>query len=200
MAVAALPTERTTFTKDVLGRYVFNSLEEAAGGEFAPDEARPTTRPDARPFDVIVLGGGSFGPILAQHLFAADESHSRRVLVLEAGRFTLPEHQQNLPIIGDPDVWELPWQPKDTTGFKGLAVMVGGRSVLWGGWSPRLVDANGNTEMPSESWPQPLVDELKDANGHFDQAAGQIGSDQTNDFIYGQLHQGNRTSSRLVAV
>lgn len=86
MAVAALPTERTTFTKDVLGRYVFNSLEEAAGGEFAPDEARPTTRPDARPFDVIVLGGGSFGPILAQHLFAADESHSRRVLVLEAGR------------------------------------------------------------------------------------------------------------------
>jgi len=109
MAVQPLPTEFTTFTKDILGRYVCNRLEEASGGAFAQDSAKPTDRPDARPFDVIVIGGGSFGPIMAQHSFDADESQSRRVLVLDAGRFTLPEHQQNLPIIGDPGVMEIPW-------------------------------------------------------------------------------------------
>ena len=83
--MTASTAQLTDFTKDVLGRYVCNGLDEALRS------SDPTGgRPDARPFDVIVIGGGSFGPILAQHLFAADKSHSHRVLVLEAGRCRCP--------------------------------------------------------------------------------------------------------------
>src|SRR6476661_1639344 len=107
----------TDFTKDVLGRYVCNGLDEALA---SADSAGG--RADARPFDVVVIGGGSFGPIFAEHLLTIDTSHSHRVLVLEAGPLSLPEHVQNLPMIGlavpgaatgDPgprnEVWGLPW-------------------------------------------------------------------------------------------
>ena len=56
MAVQPLPAEFTTFSMDVLGRYVCNRLEEASGGQFAANSARPADRPDARQFDVIVVG------------------------------------------------------------------------------------------------------------------------------------------------
>jgi hypothetical protein len=59
----ALKTERTTFSLDVLGRYTCNTWQEAMASS---DQAM---RPDARPFDVIVLGGGTFGAAVAQHLF-----------------------------------------------------------------------------------------------------------------------------------
>jgi len=73
----------TDFTHDVLGRYVCNGFDEALGSA------------GTRPFDVIVVGGGSFGPICAQHVLYRDSTRARRILVLEAGRFTLPEHVQN---------------------------------------------------------------------------------------------------------
>jgi hypothetical protein len=47
-----------------------------------------------------VIGGGSFGPILEQNIFFDEKTHSRRVLVLEAGPLVLPKHQQNLPVLG----------------------------------------------------------------------------------------------------
>ena len=74
------------------------------------------------------------------------------------GLYTLPEHVQNTGILGlaDPgapfslnenapqpepprnEVWGIPW--KSPIPFKGLAYTVGGRSLYWGGWSPRLLD------------------------------------------------------------
>src|SRR5512143_3595716 len=78
----------TDFTRDVLGRYICNGL----------DEALQSTA--VRPFDLIVIGGGSFGSALAQHLFARDQSRVHRILVLEAGPLSLPEHVQNLPQFG----------------------------------------------------------------------------------------------------
>ena len=42
----------TDFTRDVLGRYLCNGLDEAIRS------ADSGARPDARPFDIIVLGGG----------------------------------------------------------------------------------------------------------------------------------------------
>ena len=50
-----LTTESTTFTKDVMGRWVCNTLTEAR------DSANPAIHPGARPFDVIIVGSGSFG-------------------------------------------------------------------------------------------------------------------------------------------
>ena len=55
----AKSSERTSFTKDVQGRYLCNDISEinawqAAGG---------------RPFDVIVIGGGTFGAAIAEHIW-----------------------------------------------------------------------------------------------------------------------------------
>ena len=72
--MATSPTPQyTDFSKDVLGRYICNGLDEAL---------RSTSgRPDARPFDIIIVGGGSFGGAAAQHLLYNDLFHNHRILV-----------------------------------------------------------------------------------------------------------------------
>ena len=83
--------DKTRFSLDVLGRYVCNDMAEVAAA---------TAGTDARPFDVIVVGGGSFASIFAQHLMTTDEGRQHRILVLEAGPMLVGEHVQNLPMIG----------------------------------------------------------------------------------------------------
>jgi choline dehydrogenase-like flavoprotein len=192
------PTPQSTdFTRDVLGRYVCNGLDEVLAS------ATPTsTRADARPFDVIVIGGGSFGPIFAERIFAADVFHSHRVLVLEAGPFSVPEHVQNLPMIGlnvppaamgDPgprnEVWGLPWRSQ--VAFPGLAYTLGGRSVFFGGWAPELLHSE------TTPWPQPVLDDLRTPRpdgspSYFRQASEQIGVTETSDFVFGPMHRALR--------
>ncbi|HEY9729195.1 MAG TPA: family 16 glycoside hydrolase [Chroococcales cyanobacterium] len=198
--MATNPTAQTTdFSRDVMGRYVCNGLDEALRS------TDKTIRPDARPFDIIVIGGGSFGAVLAQHLFYADKAHSHRILVLEGGPLVVPEHVQNLPMLGlDPpgatsiadlrnigqdrtprnEVWGLPWH--STAKFPGLAYCLGGRSLFFGGWSPQLLDA----ETPTSLWPSTVLAELN--SQYFGQASEQIGTNATNDFIYGSLHEALR--------
>src|SRR2546425_5764147 len=142
MATTTSPTPQVTdFTRDVMGRYICNGLDEAR-------RSADPANPNARPFDVIVIGGGTFGAVLAQHLFFQDKRHSHRTLVLEGGPFLLPEHVQNLPVLGlgslaptsiadlrqagqfgadkpQAEVWGLPWH--SSTKFSGLAYCVGGR-------------------------------------------------------------------------
>lgn len=140
-----LTAQPTAFSKDVLGRYICNGLDEALA---STDASRS---PDARMFDIIILGGGSFGAVCAQHLFNQDTTHSHRILVLEGGPFTIPEHVQDLPVLAGlnvpgatsiqdlrsqgqfgPDkpreeVWGLAWH--SSTKFPGLAYCVGGKSL-----------------------------------------------------------------------
>src|SRR5262245_10280787 len=170
--MTASSPQTTDFSRDILGRYICNGLDEAR------QSTDTTVRPDARPFDVVILGGGSFGGVLAQHLFAADSAHRHRILVLEAGRLALPEHVQNLPMLGlnapgpvtsDPgvsraEVWGLPWRTNVARGFPGLAYCLGGRSIFFGGWSPRFLAS----EMPA-SWPAAIVADLTAAGGYFDE-------------------------------
>jgi choline dehydrogenase-like flavoprotein len=189
----------TDFTQDVLGRYVCNTLDEALT---STQGAR-----DARPFDIIVIGGGSFGPVFAQHFFARDKDRHHRILVLDAGSLVLTQHFQNYPpmdygpagpVEADPfvprnEVWGLPWRfDKDNIpiGFTGLAYCLGGRSVFFGGWSPRLL----NEEMPDTLWPAWVKDELQ--TRYFDEASEQIGTDASNDFINGPMHDALRTQLR----
>ncbi len=200
--------QTTDFTKDVLGRYISNGMDEALNSTDKNGQ-RPDGSPtsDARPFDVIVIGGGSFGPAFAQSLFSNDHTHSHRVLVLDAGSLLLTEHVQNYPPIGlgvppptenDPfqlraEVWGLPWRAdpaKVPQGFPGLAYCLGGRSLYFGGWSPRLLDTATDTEMPRDRWPESVVTDLND--NYFAEAAQQIGTDQTNDFISGPMHDALR--------
>jgi choline dehydrogenase-like flavoprotein len=191
--------ESTTFSLDILGRYSCNTLDEALDSQRTdlPDQG------DARPFDHVVLGGGSFGAVVAARLFNLDVSHRARVLVLEAGPLALAEHVQNLPPDFSPPgkgqpgtVWGQPWISDSPTswnrGFPGLAFCVGGRSLFWGGWSPYFIDS----EVADPSWPAGVVTDLTTAvlpaanptESYLDTAARQIGTDTTNDFVSGPLH------------
>jgi choline dehydrogenase-like flavoprotein len=203
-----ITTEDTTFTRDVLGRYVCNTFNEAlvTVDPAARAAAGLPARGDLRPFDFIIIGGGTFGAALAEHLWFRSTNRSERILVLDGGPFLLPEHVQNLPALGlNPpgprkdhlllnEVWGLAWNTSDPAGFPGLAYCVGGRSVFWGGWSPRLLDS----ELPNTVWPQAVLDELTPKNlpdgrkGYFRQSSDQIGVTETNDFIFGDLHRAMR--------
>lgn len=179
----------TDFTMDILGRYMCNGFDEAMHSA-DKNALRPDGSPqnDARPFNAIIIGGGSFGGVLAQHLLYADETNSYRILVLEAGRYTLPEHFQNLPLQQQPmEMWGVPWESDPKDGFPGLAFTVGGRSLFFGGWSPRLLD-----EEMAAKWPPNVVVQLKQK--YFDEAAKQIGTDATNDFMHGELHTALRAT------
>jgi hypothetical protein len=196
--------QRSDFSLDVLGRFVCNGLDEALRS------TDTTLRPDARPFDVVVVGAGSFGPVVAQHLFAIDRAHRHRVLLLEAGPLAVAEHVQNYPMLGlgvpsatsiadlraagqataaREQVWGLAWH--SSTRLPGLAYCLGGRSLFFGGWSPQLL----NEEMPTAAgvpspWPAAVVNDL---NGHyFAESAHQIGTEETNDFIFGVLQNALR--------
>ena len=190
--------ERTDFSLDVLGRYVCNGL----------DEAMRSVGRGSRPFDLIVLGGGTFGSVLAHETFFNDEARVHRILVLDAGPLVLPDHVQNLPLHGlgvpspatlaqlrssgedgEPraEVWGLPWH--SSTPSPGLAYCLGGRSLYHGGWAPHPLDE----ELPDDidrGWPTPTVAEL--TNRYFGDTAEQIGTRETNDFIHGALHNALR--------
>ena len=223
----AITTEDTSFTRDILGRYVCNTFDEAK-------------RSGA--FDVIIIGGGTFGLTLAEDLFersrpagAAIKPNNYRILVLEGGPFTLPEHVQDLPsmalsspnpVQADPTTlldtpaglrpiglgnalpatrqelinagldratvfenWGMPWN--STIRFGGLAYCLGGRSVYFGGWSPRYLATEMET-APTDAvksaspWPQTLVDDLNER--YFLEAARQTGASTSNDYIAGAMH------------
>lgn len=193
----------TAFTFDIPGRYSCNTLDEALDSmnTSLPDQT------DARPFDYIVIGGGSFGAVIAARLFNLDRTHAHRILVLEAGPLALQEHVQNLPPDFSPPgkgnvgtVWGQPWESDSpmnfNQGFPGLAFCVGGRSVFWGGWSPYLIDS----EVVDPSWPKSVVKDLttpvlpfgSSTESYLDTAARQIGTNTTNDFVFGPLHEAMR--------
>src|SRR5262245_41294595 len=98
-----IQSEYTTFTLDNMGRFLCNTLDEAMAST-AVSVAGKT-----RGFDVIIIGGGTFGSVMAHKLFANDVWRSRRILVLEQGPFVLPEHQQNLPFGAATPNFVVPW-------------------------------------------------------------------------------------------
>ena len=169
--------QETTFSIDVLGRYICNTYDEAINnGGF--------------PFDAIVIGAGMYGSYIAEKIYRQGHGNLR-VLLLEAGSFLVSEHVQNLsriglnaagPITADPGiprerVWGLPW--RSNVGFPGLAYCVGGRSLYWGGWSPRLTDAD------LKNWPADLQTYLK---ANYNDTEKETGVDPATDFISGDLY------------
>jgi hypothetical protein len=133
--------QRTTLSVDVLGRFICNTFQEVA--------------PVSADFDVVVIGSGMYGAYCAAKLYweSSPPRKPLRILVLEAGPFLLYEHGQNVPDLRlyapglvKPDspeaqgtrnlVWGMGW--RGNTEFPGTAYCVGGKSLYWGGWCPRL--------------------------------------------------------------
>jgi len=172
--------QETSFSVDAVARNVCNTWEEAM------------TNPA---FDVIVIGSGMFGAYCADKLFR--DAKAKRILLLEAGAFLIAEHFQDLPDIGlkvpepmDPTndngrprelVWGMPW--RGNTSFVGTPYCVGGKSVYWGGWCPRL------TNDDLAAWPPTVARYLKD-NYHL--LEDQLGVSESTDFIQGQLYHALR--------
>lgn len=174
-----LPSQFTSFALDNMGRFLCNTLQEAL------DSTAQTIAGKRRDFDAIVIGGGTFGAVIAEHLFINDATRSRRILVLEAGPFVLPEHVQNMPYQGGAPELRSPWVSHSALSYHGLIFAIGGRSLTWGGWSPELLDE----EMAA--WPPSTRIALRPpppGEGYFAEASRQIGVKETNDFIYGPLH------------
>jgi hypothetical protein len=185
----------TAFAIDVLGRYVCSTWDEAVNNGGVP-------------FDVVVIGAGMFGAYCAEKIY---RHANLRVLVLEAGPLLVSEHVQNLSRIGlnaagavqvssnsqDPGprerVWGSPWRSQ--VPFPGLAYCVGGRSLFWGGWSPRLTAAD------LAHWPADIATFLQAAPGSFDgyqQIEKEIGVWDKTDYISGPLFDELKT--KMLAV
>jgi choline dehydrogenase-like flavoprotein len=178
--------QETSFGVDALARNVCNTWEEA------------TTNPD---FDVVVIGSGMFGAYCADKLFR--NTKSKRILLLEAGGFLLAEHFQDYPNIGlnvpnpmDPGddngvprevVWRMPW--RGNTSFVGIPYCVGGKSIYWGGWCPRL------TEDSLSGWPPVVVQYLK---SNYPRVEEQLGISSRTDFIQGPLYEAMLAKAKAV--
>jgi choline dehydrogenase-like flavoprotein len=170
--------QQTTFSYDVLGRYICNTWDEAVNNGGAP-------------FDAIVLGAGMFGAYCAQKIYRWSAASNKRILVLDAGGLLVSEHVQNLariglnvpsPIINDPGiprerVWGLPWRSNQAS--PGLAYCIGGRSLYWGGWTPRLTAAD------HALWPAGVAGFL---NSNYARVEQEIGVTPSTDFITGALY------------
>jgi choline dehydrogenase-like flavoprotein len=175
--------QHTTFAVDALARYACSTWDEATGNGGAP-------------FSVIVVGAGMYGAYCAAKIFRRHPS--KRVLLLDAGRFLVSEHVQNLARIGlnvpspitpssDPGlarelVWGLPW--RGNVEFPGLAYCTGGKSIYWGGWCPRLTAAD------LLGWPATAAHYL---NANYLNVESETGVVPAADFIFGDLFNAMRT-------
>lgn len=184
-APAPFDVQDSTFSHDILGRYVCNNWAEI-------DQQRLD---GGYPFDAVIIGAGMFGAYCAEKLYRHGARQAARILLIDAGAFLLPSHVQNLPQrlggkIGGPDgprktdtgtqnvIWGMPWISNEA--FTGLAYCVGGRSVFWGGWSPRL------TAHDLASWPNEIVSYLNGTTGNdgaYKLTEREIGVDPSTDYI-----------------
>lgn len=176
----------TTFAIDVLGRYICSTWDEAVNNGGVA-------------FDAVVIGAGMFGAYCAEKIYRRS---NLRVLVLDAGSFLVSEHVQNLSRIGlnaagaiqvasngqDPGtrerVWGSPWRSQ--VAFPGLAYCLGGRSLYWGGWAPRLTAAD------LAQWPGEIAGFLQSASGTgdaYEVTEKETGVFDKTDYISGALYK-----------
>jgi hypothetical protein len=106
-----------------------------------------------------------------------------------AGCFLLGRRVQNLPFMGGEPNFRVPWIVRQNSdlAYAGLLYAVGGRSLTWGGWSPELLHAGLNVNDEMTAWPPAVIADLQAQ--YFFEAGEQIGTNATNDFIYGPLHE-----------
>ena len=182
--------QRTTLGLDVLSRFVCNTWDEA-------------TASSTRPFDAVIIGAGMFGGYCADKIYRLGAANNLKVLVLDAGPFLVSTHVQNLPNVGlnvpdplypanDPGlardlVWGMPWRAN--VPFIGQAYCIGGKSLYWGGWCPRLL----STDLTQ--WPPTVAQYL---NQNYPLLEQQTGVTDDTEFIQGPLF--NMLNQKIAAV
>jgi choline dehydrogenase-like flavoprotein len=123
-------------------------------------DAIPTNTDESIEYDVVIIGSGIGGGILADAL----SDVGRRVLVLEAGSLLYPTHITNLPgdwsrLPSHHQVGHFVNEPGSEFLF-GVQMNCGGRSIFWSGLIPRMHD----WEMTA--WPQTVRNYLTSTQGY----------------------------------
>ncbi|MBS3030329.1 MAG: DUF1080 domain-containing protein [Dolichospermum sp. DET50] len=202
--------QRTTFSIDAVARFVCNTWDEIlaaqAGGQF----------------DAIVIGSGMYGAYTATKLFEfgrrmktkEEQEQAPRVLVLESGPFLISEHIQNLTNVGNVGqfVEEVLFEPGQVSGtpfekFVKHHRCVGGKSLFWGGWTPRLVDTDVEKVDAdgAKLWPDDVREYLfrqPQPDGSvfdgYEFIEREIGAVSVQDFINGSLYEALKTLAQDV--
>lgn len=190
ITLATPDIQQTSFSLDALARFTCNTwdeiLEAQRGGQF----------------DIIVIGSGMYGAYTATKLFEFgrrmdNPQNAPRILVLESGPFLITEHIQNLTRRSTDlasTVAEDLVEPGQSNAvpFAKHCRCLGGKSLFWGGWSPRFqieelrkLDAQGE-----RLWPQAVEDYLwQDGwQGGYQHSELEIGAFPVQDFINGPLY------------
>ncbi|HVK16415.1 MAG TPA: GMC family oxidoreductase [Fimbriiglobus sp.] len=141
-AAAAFSDEEITFA-DPKPRYVHPYDNLTTTTTKIQQDAVPSNFDESVVYDVIVIGSGMGGAVLADGL---TDTHNRRVLVLEAGSLVhqthidnLPGYEHNLVAAWNHQVGNYVNRPGSTLMF-GVQMNLGGRSVYWEGLIPRMQD------------------------------------------------------------
>ena len=121
-------------------------------------------------FDFVVIGTGFCCLAFIERALKKDPDC--RILVIERGRFFLPEHFQNLPLPFKETLGGLsetfPWTLSSITASgkggtvqwqHGMVPFFGGRSTLWSAWCPRP------TPEEMDGWPQETIKAAQDYFG-----------------------------------
>jgi choline dehydrogenase-like flavoprotein len=179
--------QRTTFSLDAVARFVCNTWEEILAAQVGGQ------------FDAVVIGSGMYGAYTAAKLYQFGKelpNQQPRILVLEAGPFLIDEHFQNLTRLGNlfNSVLEPLVEPDsqgrnidEPSNYAGANRLndhhrcVGGKSLFWGGWTPRLV------EEELKQWPADVVEYLllKGKTDGYEYVEKEIGTWPIADFING---------------
>jgi choline dehydrogenase-like flavoprotein len=187
--------QRTTFAVDALARFTCNTWEEILGAQAGGE------------FDIVIVGSGMYGAYAAAKLFEQGRRMNQsqdapRILVLESGPFLISEHIQNITRRGTPlgatvaEDLVGPGQTNEPSLVK-HSRCVGGKSLFWGGWSPRYqpqdmqkLDAAGDP-----LWPQEVATYLFQTGyrGGYEYTEKEIGVYPVQDFINGPLYAALKT-------
>jgi choline dehydrogenase-like flavoprotein/Rieske Fe-S protein len=182
--------QRTTFSIDAMARFTCNTWDEVIAAQAAGD------------FDVVIVGAGMYGAYSAAKLFEysrrmTNTEDAPRILVLESGPFLITEHVQNVTrrstalgsLVGEDLV--APGQ-SNIGNFVKHSRCVGGKSLFWGGWSPRYraADMQKLDQDGDRLWPEGVEDYLfqNSGQGGYAYAEQEIGVVPVHDFINGPLY------------
>jgi hypothetical protein len=208
--VGASDIQETTLSLDGIARFVCNTFQEVLQAQAQ----------GGWQFDAVVIGSGMYGSYAASKLYQFNRSsppeHRPRVLVLEAGPFLITEHFQNLTRVGPffdlvnqpavdknqsflTQIGPEPGQPPQ--GMSPSQQCVGGKSLFWGGWSPRLTreDLGRKDENGNPLWPREVVEYLNSPDG-YSFVEEQIGVTPTADFMQGAFNDALKDSAQAILV